>query len=66
MKVNKRLTKKEKEEKRIKDMLKEKPDLILKPNHFKTDKRILRFWNSIIQGMAISDKKGWYKQKEVK
>jgi hypothetical protein len=37
-----------------------KPNLRLKPNHFKHKKRIIRRWDSKHLGQAFSDGHGWY------
>jgi hypothetical protein len=39
-----------------------KPSLTLMPNHRHYLKRAHRIWNPAIQGTAVRDDKGWYKE----
>jgi hypothetical protein len=36
-----------------------KPNLILYPNHYQTEQRPHRYYNSAVYGQAISDGRGW-------
>jgi len=40
-----------------------KPDISLKQNHYQFLPRFGRIWNSKIQGQALSDGNGWYKNR---
>jgi hypothetical protein len=44
------------------DILKKKPKLILKPNHYILHSEYHRQWHSTHQGQAIKDGYGWYKR----
>jgi len=44
------------------DILKKKPNLNLKPNHYSYTSEYERYWNPQLKGQTIRDGKGWYKQ----
>jgi len=43
------------------DILKKKPNLNLKPNHYDYSSETIRMWPAL-NGQAIRDGKGWYKR----
>ena len=42
------------------NILEKKPNLKLKPNHYRPDKVVRRIWLSKLQGQAFKDGNGWY------
>jgi len=57
---------KKKKKSYLERLLERKPKLKLCSNHYKTGRRVLRWWDSKNLGTAIKDGDGWYVQKETR
>ena len=44
------------------DILKKKPTLNLKPNHYSYASEYGRHWNPKLNGQAVRDGQGWYRR----